>query len=59
MVNDCIRIALKRDAAGEIITSMRRLSLAAYHALAPYPVATCYRLTAIRQRGYSGRTARR
>jgi hypothetical protein len=26
---------------------MRRLSLASYHALAHYPVATCYRLTAI------------
>ena len=47
MVNDCVRIALKKDAEGETITSMRKLCLAAYHALAPYPVATCYRLTAI------------
>jgi putative transposase len=41
MVNDCIRIGLKEN-----ITSMRRLSLASYHALAEYPGATCYRLTA-------------
>jgi putative transposase len=47
MVNDCIRIALKKEVEGNIITSMRRLCLASYHALAPYPVATCYRLTAI------------
>ena len=47
MINDCIRIALKREAEGEIITSMQRLSLASYHALAQHPVATKYRLTAI------------
>lgn len=42
MVNDCIRIGLARN-----ITSMRSLSLACYHALEPYDVATCYRLTAV------------
>jgi putative transposase len=47
MVNDCIRIALKKEAEGNVITSMRRLCLASYHALAPYHIATCYRLTAI------------
>jgi putative transposase len=47
MVNDCIRISLRKEAEGETITSMRKLSLVAYHALAQYPVPTCYRLTAI------------
>lgn len=42
MVNDCIRIGLKDN-----ITSMKSLSLKAYHQLGHYPVATCYRLTAI------------
>jgi len=47
MVNDCIRIALKMWAEGDAITSMRRLCLASYHTLTQYPIATCYRLTAI------------
>jgi putative transposase len=42
MVNDCIRIGLN-----ESVTSMRKLCLASYHALAGYPAATYYHLTAI------------
>jgi len=42
MINDCIRIGIKDD-----ISSMRRLCLASYHALAKYPAVTYYRLTAI------------
>ena len=42
MVNDCIRIGLKGNT-----TSIRMLSLKAYHQLETYNVATCYRLTAI------------
>jgi len=41
MVNDCIRIGLKKN-----ITSMRKLCLASYRALAEYQTATYYRLTA-------------
>jgi putative transposase len=50
MVNDCIRIGLEREAegGGEIITSVRKLSLACYHhQLAVYDLPTYYRLTAI------------
>ncbi len=42
MVNDCIRIGLNEN-----ITSMKLLSLKAYHLLEAYDVATYYRLTAI------------
>jgi putative transposase len=35
MINDCIRIGLKEN-----ITSMRRLCLASYLALAKYPAVT-------------------
>ncbi len=42
MVNDCIRIGLREN-----ITSMRRVCLKSYHALAGYPAVTYYRLTAI------------
>jgi putative transposase len=42
MVNDCIRIGIEGN-----ITSMKSLSLKAYHQLESYDVATCYRLTAI------------
>ena len=42
MVNDCVRIGLKEN-----ITSMRRLCLASYRALAEHPAVTYYRLTAI------------
>ena len=42
MVNDCIRIGL-----AENVTSMRNLSLKAYHQLERYKVPTHYRLTAI------------
>jgi putative transposase len=47
MVNDCVRIGLEKEDHGEIITSMRRLSLACYRQLAVYDLPTCYRLTAI------------
>jgi len=42
MVNDCIRIGLK-----EKTTSLKSLSLKAYHQLEQYNLPTCYRLTAI------------
>lgn len=42
MVNDCIRIGFELG-----ITSMKKLSLASYHALKEYHVASCYSLTAI------------
>jgi putative transposase len=42
MVNDCIQIGLSEN-----VTSMKALSKKAYHELARYGVATCYRLTAI------------
>jgi putative transposase len=43
MVNECIRIGIEEN-----ITSMKSLSLKAYHQLESYyDVATCYRLTAI------------
>lgn len=42
MVNDCIRIGLQEN-----ITSMKALSLKAYHQLETYDIATYYRLTAI------------
>lgn len=42
MVNDCIQIGL-----AENVTSMKSLSLKAYHKLNKYPIYTQYRLTAI------------
>lgn len=42
MVNDCIRIGLEEN-----VSSMKSLSLKAYHQLDNYDVATCYRLTAV------------
>lgn len=42
MVNDCIRIGLE-----EKTTSLKSLSLKAYHQLEKYSLPTCYRLTAI------------
>ena len=42
MVNDCIRIGLREN-----LTSMKSLSMKAYHQLSAYVVPTCYRLTAI------------
>ncbi|MCJ7630848.1 transposase [Candidatus Bathyarchaeota archaeon] len=42
MVNDCIRIGLTEN-----VTSMKSLSLKAYHQLERYKMPTCYRLTAI------------
>ena len=30
MVNDCIQVGLKKEEQGEIITSMKKLSLACY-----------------------------
>src|SRR3989442_4752531 len=42
MVNDCIRIGLREN-----LTSMKSLSVKAYHQLSAYDVPTCYRLTAI------------
>jgi len=42
MVNDCVRIGLKEN-----LTSMKSLSLKAYHQLSAYDIPTCYRLTAI------------
>ncbi len=42
MVNDCIRIGLTEN-----VTSLKSLSLKAYHQLYRYKVPTCYRLTAI------------
>ncbi len=42
MVNDCVRIGLEEN-----VTSMRSLSLKAYHQLERYKVPTYYRLTAI------------
>jgi len=42
MVNDCIRIGVREN-----LTSMKSLSLKAYHQLSQYEVAAYYRLTAI------------
>src|SRR2546422_3949630 len=42
MVNDCVRVGLKEN-----LTSMKSLSVKAYHQLSAYDVPTCYRLTAI------------
>jgi len=42
MVNDCVRIGLKENP-----TSMKSLSMKAYHQLSAYDVPTCYRLTAV------------
>src|SRR6267143_5269577 len=42
MVNDCVRIGLKEN-----LTSMKSLSMKAYHQLSAYDVPTCHRLTAI------------
>jgi len=42
MVNDCVRIGLE-----EKTTSLKSLSLKAYHQLERYNLPTCYRLTAI------------
>src|SRR5436309_15786870 len=42
MVNDCVRIGLREN-----LTSMKSLSIRAYHQLSAYDVPTCYRLTAI------------
>src|SRR2546422_7700409 len=42
MGNDCVRIGLKEN-----LTSMKSLSMKAYHQLSAYDVPTCYRLTAI------------
>ncbi len=42
MVNDCVRIGLREN-----LTSMKSLSMKAYHQLSAYDVPTCYRLTAI------------
>lgn len=42
MVNDCIRIGLEENA-----TSLKSLSIKAYHKLDHYTVSTAYRLTAI------------
>ena len=42
MVNDCVRIGL-----AENVTSLKTLSLKAYHQSERYRVPTCYRLTAI------------
>jgi len=47
MVNDSIRIGLEKENQGEIISSMRKLSMACYHRLAVYGLPTYYRLTAI------------
>ncbi len=59
MVNDCIRTGLEKEDQGEIITSMRRLSIACYHQLAVYDLPTCYRLTAISKAAGILRTYRR
>src|SRR3989442_678356 len=42
MVNDCVRIGLREN-----VTSMKSLSMKAYHQLSAYDVPTRYRLTAI------------
>ena len=42
MVNDCVRIGLREN-----LTSMKSLSMKAYHQLSTYDIPTCYRLTAI------------
>ena len=42
MVNDCLRIGLREN-----LTSMKSLSMKAYHQLSAYDLPTCYRLTAI------------
>ena len=42
MVNDCVRIGLREN-----LTSMKSLSMKAYHQLSAYDVPTCYRLTSI------------
>ncbi len=42
MVNDCVRIGLREN-----LTSMKSLSMKAYHQLSAYDIPTCYRLTAI------------
>src|SRR3989442_13272379 len=42
MVNDCVRIGLKEN-----LTSMKSLSMKAYHQLSAYDIPTYYRLTAI------------
>lgn len=42
MVNDCIRIGLKEN-----VTSLKSLSLKAYHQLSNYQVPSYYRLCAI------------
>ena len=42
MLNDCIRIGLETN-----VTSMKSLSLKAYHSLAKYDASSRYRLTAI------------
>ena len=42
MVNDCVRIGLKEN-----LTSMKSLSMKAYHQLSAYDAPTYYRLTAI------------
>jgi len=42
MVNDCIRIGLKEN-----VTSLKSLSLKAYHQLSNYQIPTYYRLCAI------------
>ena len=42
MVNDCVRIGLKEN-----VTSMKSLSMKAYHQLSAYDAPTRYRLTAI------------
>src|SRR3989449_6589066 len=42
MVNDCVRIGLREN-----LTSMKSLSMKAYHQLSAYDVPTRYRLTAI------------
>src|SRR3989442_8857732 len=42
MVNDCVRIGLREN-----LTSMKSLSMRAYHQLSVYDVPTCYRLIAV------------
>src|SRR3989442_1225578 len=42
MVNDCVRIGLREN-----LTSMKSLSMEAYHQLSAYDIPTYYRLTAI------------
>src|SRR5438552_2284073 len=42
MVNDCVRIGIREN-----LTSMKSLSVKAYHQLSAYDIPTYYRLTAI------------